>query len=176
MPNYRWNLNFMLKYYCKVCLGVGKIKLNFYKWLVEVLDFIQIYLDGAKTKKEFYIFDVFQNFEFFEQNPKGKESTLGMSLSQFIFELKVDILREFEKLEYLNDEDYVSYKNLLLEELVDVVNSFNTLKFDVKQKIKYVEKYKDVVNWNNLTNLQIKEIKDNLTSLIMSNDSYDSAK
>ena len=130
----------------------------------------------GKDKKEFYIFDACKNFEFFKQNPKGKESTLGMSLSQFIFELKVDILRELEKVEYLNDEDYIKYKNFLLVELVDTVKSFNTLKFDVKQRIKYVEKYKDVVNWNNLTDLAVKEIKDNLTSLIISNDNDESAK
>lgn len=40
----------------------------------------------------------------------------------------------------------------------------------------YVEKYKDVVNWNNLTDLAVKEIKDNLTSLIISNDNDESAK
>lgn len=162
------------------------VNLVFFKEVKSKVKFLQMIGRGtrlcpdlfgwSKDKKEFYIFDACQNFEFFEQNPKGKESTMGMSLSQFIFELKVDILREIEKLEYLNDEDYVNYKNLLLDELVDVVNSFNTLKFDVKQKIKYVEKYKDVVNWNNLTDLQVKEIKDNLTSLIMSNDSDESAK
>lgn len=130
----------------------------------------------GKDKKEFYIFDACKNFEFFEQNPKGKESTLGMSLSQFIFELKVDILKELEKIEYLNDEEYVKYKNFLLEELVNIVNSFNTLKFDVKQRIQYVEKYKNIVNWNNLTDLAVKEIKDNLTSLILSNDNDESAK
>ena len=162
------------------------VNLVFFKEVKSKVKFLQMIGRGTrlcpdlfgwgKDKKEFYIFDACQNFEFFEQNPKGKESTLGMSLSQFIFELKVDILRELEKLECLNDDDYINYKNLLLEELVDVVNSFNTLKFDVKQRIKYVEKYKDVVNWNNLTDLQVKEIKDNLTSLIMSNDSDESAK
>ena len=162
------------------------VNLVFFKEVKSKVKFLQMIGRGTrlcpdlfgwgKDKKEFYIFDACQNFEFFEQNPKGMESTLGMSLSQFIFELKVDILRELEKLECLNDDDYINYKNLLLEELVDVVNSFNTLKFDVKQRIKYVEKYKDVVNWNNLTDLQVKEIKDNLTSLIMSNDSDESAK
>ena len=162
------------------------VNLVFFKEVKSKVKFLQMIGRGTrlcpdlfgwgKDKKEFYIFDVCQNFEFFEQNPKGKESTLGMSLSQFIFELKVDILRELEKVDFLNDEEYVNYKNILLEELVEIVNSFNTLKFDVKQRIKYVEKYKDIVNWNNLTDLQVKEIKDNLTSLIMSNDNDESAK
>lgn len=162
------------------------VNLVFFKEVKSKVKFLQMIGRGTRLcpdlfgwgndKKEFYIFDVCQNFEFFEQNPKGKESTLGMSLSQFIFELKVDILKELEKVDFLNDEEYVNYKNILLEELVEIVNSFNTLKFDVKQRIKYVEKYKDIVNWNNLTDLQVKEIKDNLTSLIMSNDNDESAK
>ncbi len=162
------------------------VNLVFFKEVKSKVKFLQMIGRGTrlcpdlfgwgKDKKEFYIFDVCQNFEFFEQNPKGTESSLGMSISQFIFELKVDILKELEKVQYLNDEEYINYKNLLLEELVDIVNSLNTLKFDVKQKIKYVEKYKDAVNWNNLTDLQVKEIKDNLTSLIMSNDNDESAK
>ncbi len=133
-------------------------------------------LGWGRDKKEFYIFDACNNFEFFEQNPKGKESTIGMSLSQFIFELKVDIVKELEKVEYLNDQEYINYKNLLLDNLVDTISSLNPLKFDVKQKIKYVEKYKEIVNWNNLTDLTVKEIKDNLTLLIMSNDNDESAK
>ena len=162
------------------------VNLVFFKEVKSKVKFLQMIGRGTrlcpdlfgwgKDKKEFYIFDVCQNFEFFDQNPKGKESTLGMSISQFIFELKVDILRELEKVQYLDDEDYINYKNLLLEELVDIINSFNTMKFDVKQKIQYVEKYKAAVNWNNLTDLQVKEIKDNLTSLIMSNDNDESAK
>ena len=130
----------------------------------------------GKDKKEFYIFDACQNFEFFSQNPKGKESTMGLSLSQFLFELKVDLIKELEKSEYLDDEEYTNYKNLLMEEMVDIISSLNTLKFDVKQKLQYVEKYKNIVNWTNLTDISVKEIKDNLTALIMSTDNEESAK
>lgn len=162
------------------------VNLVFFKEVKSKVKFLQMIGRGTrlcsnlfglgKDKKEFYIFDVCQNFEFFDQNPKGKESTMGISISQFIFELKVDLLKELEKIQYLNDDDYVNYKNIILEELVDIINSLNTLKFDVKQKIQYVEKYKEAVNWNNLTDLQVKEIKDNLTHLIMSNDNDESAK
>lgn len=162
------------------------VNLVFFKEVKSKVKFLQMIGRGTrlcpdlfglgKDKKEFYIFDACQNFEFFDQNPKGKESTMGISISQFIFELKVDLLKELEKIQYLNDDDYVNYKNMILEELVDIVGSLNTMKFDVKQKIQYVEKYKDAVNWNNLTDLQVKEIKDNLTHLIMSNDNDESAK
>ena len=162
------------------------VNLVFFKELKSKVKFLQMIGRGTRLcpdlfgwgndKKEFYIFDACQNFEFFEQNPKGKESTVGMSISQFIFGLKVDLLKELEKIQYLNDEDYVKYKNILLEELVDIINSLNTMKFDVKQKMQYIEKYKDTINWNNLTDLQVKEIKDNLTHLIMSNDNDEPAK
>ena len=162
------------------------VNLVFFKEVKSKVKFLQMIGRGTrlcpdlfgwgKDKKEFYIFDACQNFEFFDQNPKGKESTIGMSLSQFIFELKVDILKELQKVDYLNDNKYLWYKNVLLDQLVDTISSLNTLKFDVKQKIQYVEKYKDVVNWNNLTDLAVKEIKDNLTLLIMSNDNDEPAK
>lgn len=162
------------------------VNLVFFKEVKSKVKFLQMIGRGTrlcpdlfgwgKDKKEFYIFDACQNFEFFDQNPKGKECTIGMSLSQFIFELKVDILRELQKVDYLNDNEYLWYKNILLEQLVDTISSLNTLKFDVKQKMQYVEKYKDIVNWNNLTDLAVKEIKDNLTSLIMSNDDDETAK
>lgn len=162
------------------------VNLVFFKEVKSKVKFLQMIGRGTrlcpdlfgwgKDKKEFYIFDVCQNFEFFAQNPKSKESTIGMSLSQLIFELKVDILRELQKVDYLNDDQYLRHINVLLEQLIDIISSLNTLKFDVKQKIKYVEKYKDVVNWNNLTDLAVKEIKDNLTLLIMSNDNDESAK
>ncbi len=162
------------------------VNLVFFKEVKSKVKFLQMIGRGTrlcpdlfgwgKDKKEFYIFDACQNFEFFDQNPKGKESTIGMSLSQFIFQLKVDILKELQKVDYLNDNEYLWYKNVLLDQLVDTISSLNTLKFDVKQKIQYVEKYKDVVNWNNLTDLAVKEIKDNLTLLIMSNDNDEPAK
>jgi len=162
------------------------VNLVFFKDVKSKVKFLQMIGRGTrlcpdlfgwgKDKKEFYIFDVCQNFEFFAQNPKGKESVSGISLSQFIFELKVDILKELQKGEYLNDENYIKYKNLLLEDLVDVISSLNILKFNVKQKIKYVEKYKNMINWNNLTDISVKEIKNNLTSLIVSTDNDESAK
>ena len=162
------------------------VNLVFFKDVKSKVKFLQMIGRGTrlcedlfglgKNKKEFYIFDACQNFEFFSQNPKGKEATTGLSLSQFIFELKVDLIKELEKIQYLDDEEYTNYKNLLMEEMVDVISSLNTLKFDVKQKLQYVEKYKNIVNWTNLTDISVKEIKDNLTALIMSNDNEESAK
>lgn len=162
------------------------VNLVFFKEVKSKVKFLQMIGRGTrlckdlfgykKDKKEFYIFDVCKNFEFFSQNPKGKETGIGMGLSQFIFELKIDLVKELEKFEYLDDEDYVNYKNLLLEDLVQTVSSLNIDKFDVKQKLKYVEKYKNIVNWSNLTDLGVKEIKDNLTNLVMSNDSDECAK
>ena len=162
------------------------VNLVFFKDVKSKVKFLQMIGRGTrlcedlfglgKDKKEFYIFDACQNFEFFSQNPKGKESTMGLSLSQFLFELKVDLIKELERAEYLNDEEYTNYKNLLMEEMVDIISSLNTLKFDVKQKLQYVEKYKNIVNWTNLTDISVKEIKDNLTALIMSTDNEESAK
>lgn len=130
----------------------------------------------GKDKKEFYIFDVCSNFEFFKQNPKGIESSNDRGLSQFIFELKVDILKELSNSNYFNDESYIKYKNSILNDLVAGIHSLNTNRFDVKQKLKFVEKYKESTNWQSLTDISVKEIKDNISILIFSNDKDEAAK
>lgn len=162
------------------------VNLVFFKALKSKTKFLQMIGRGTrlcpnlfgfgKDKKEFYIFDTCQNFEFFEQNPKEIESTITLNLTQSIFNLKVDILRELEKKEYLNNQECIKYKNRLLQEVVDAIISLNTKKFYVKQRLKYVEKYRDIKNWQNLTDLAVKEIKDNLTFLVIPNDSDESTK
>lgn len=101
------------------------VNLVFFKEVKSKVKFLQMIGRGTrlcpdlfgwgKDKKEFYIFDACQNFEFFEQNPKGKESTIGISISQFIFELKVDLLKELEKVQYLMMMNMFNIKILFLK-------------------------------------------------------------
>lgn len=161
------------------------VNLVFFKDVKSKVKFLQMIGRGTrlcpdlfgykKDKTEFYIFDVCNNFKFFEQNPNGKETVSSLGISQLIFELKVDLIRELNK-GILDDEELQNYKEFLIDELSDLVANMNTLKFDVRQKIRYVEKYKEKVNWSNLSQLDVMEIKKNITSLVMSNDNDESAK
>ena len=159
------------------------LNLVFFKDVKSKIKFLQMIGRGTrlcenifgymKDKKEFYIFDVCQNFEFFSQNEKGKEAPLIKSLSQSLFELKVDIVKALEDSNF-NDTD--NFKEVLIEDLSKTIGSLNTEKFDVRQRIKYVDKYSSKVNWENLTDLSVGEIKNELGFLIMSDDTDESAK
>lgn len=159
------------------------VNLVFFKDVKSKIKFLQMIGRGTrlcpalfgymKDKKEFYIFDVCQNFEFFEQNPKGKETPITKSLSQALFELKVDVLKALED---SNFNDINNYKDELIDELSKTIACLNTEKFDVRQKLKYVEKYSSKINWENLSDLGVGEIKDELSFLIMSDDNDEPAK
>ena len=159
------------------------LNLVFFKDVKSKIKFLQMIGRGTrlcpdifgymKNKKEFYIFDVCQNFEFFEQNPKGKETPITKSLSQALFELKVDVLKALED---SNFNDVNNYKDELIDELCKTIASLNIEKFDVRQKLKFVEKYSSKINWENLSDLGVGEIKDELSFLIMSDDNDEPAK
>lgn len=53
-------------------------------------------LGAFKEKEQLLIFDFCNNFEFFRMNPKGFEGNLGQSLSERIFNLKVDLMGELQ--------------------------------------------------------------------------------
>ena len=119
------------------------LNLVFFKDVKSKIKFLQMIGRGTrlcpdlfgymKDKNEFYIFDVCQNFEFFDQNPKGKETPITKSLSQAIFELKVDVLKALED---SNLNDVNNYKEELIDDLSKSIASLNTEKFDVISKIK----------------------------------------
>ena len=162
------------------------LNLVFFKQVKSKVKFLQMIGRGTRlctdifgvgdNKEEFYIFDICGNFEFFRTNVKGIEAPQSIGLSQYIFEIKVDIIKELQNITYLDIDTYMNYKVFLINELSDLVNQLNREKFDVKQRLLYVEKYSDIDNWANLTDVKINEIKTNLTNLIISIDNDEAAK
>lgn len=76
-------------------------------------------------KEEFLIFDFCNNFEFFRVNPKGFEGNKVESLTERLFNVKVDIVKELQDIKYQDDEKYVNYRNELLGELIKSVQALN---------------------------------------------------
>ncbi len=100
----------------------------------------------GQDKDKFLIFDFCNNFEFFRMNPKGFKGNLGQTLSERIFNLKLDLVKELQDLRY-SDEEYVSHRNELLKDLIEDVNNLNEDNFMVKMNLKYVQKYKNKNEW-----------------------------
>lgn len=116
-------------------------------------------------KESFLIFDWLNNFEFFRVNPKGVESTIGWNLTQRIYNIRLDIVRELQDLKY-QQEHLQKYRQLLIDELCGKVKSLNQESFRIKQNIQYVDKYRNENNWKVLAVIETNEIKEHITPLI----------
>jgi type I restriction enzyme R subunit len=114
-------------------------------------------------KKEFVIFDFCENFEFFNNKPKGFEGTTSKSLSQRLFEIR---LRLSFVLQNNESEELRMYGNEILQGLIEQTQQLNTDSFLVRQHWQVVEKYKDPNAWNALTDLDIKELFDHIAPLM----------
>ncbi len=124
-------------------------------------------------KKEFIIFDFCENFEFFNNKPKGVEGTSGKSLSQRLFEIRL-------KLSFilLNDEsaELKEYGKSILQGLIEQTQALNTESFIVRQNWREVEKYKDANSWNALSELDVKELVDKIAPLVVETNQDEMAK
>jgi type I restriction enzyme R subunit len=124
-------------------------------------------------KKEFIIFDFCENFEFFNNKPKGVEGASGKSLSQRLFEIRL-------KLSFilLNDEsaELKEYGKAILQGLVEQTQALNTESFVVRQNWREVEKYKDANSWNALSELDVKELVDKIAPLVVETNQDEMAK
>ena len=60
--------------------------------------------DVNDDKQEFYIFDWCGNFDFFNQNPKGKEPLAQISITERLFGLRVDLAQALQHNTYQSDD------------------------------------------------------------------------
>ncbi|WP_411953795.1 DEAD/DEAH box helicase family protein [Alkalibacillus sp. S2W] len=129
----------------------------------------------SEDKEYFLIFDYLRNFEFFRENEKGIEGKTATSLTQRLFELKIDITKQLQLVDY-QEEPYISYRNNLVEELISQVNYLNEDHFQVRMHLKYVQKYKNRDNWQSLDINNTNELKEHISPLIISSDDDEMAK
>lgn len=154
------------------------LNLVFFKPVKSKIKFIQMIGRGTrlcpnifgpnKDKKYFLIFDYCGNFEYFSLNPEGNSTDQGLSLSQRIFEAKLDILFELQKLEYQEDVYCREYYNVVKSELVGNVKEIksHSNRIQVREQIKYVDCYSVYDNWSSISAVDVKEIKYHLTRLL----------
>src|SRR5690625_6294929 len=78
----------------------------------------------GQDKEYFLIFDYVGNFEFFRENPKGIEGNVVVSLTERLFNLKIEIVKELQQLDY-QEEPYTDRKSTLINELVTGIRQLN---------------------------------------------------
>lgn len=133
-------------------------------------------LFGPEQDKEYFlIFDYVGNFEFFRENPKGIEGNVLVSLTERLFNLRVEIIKELQQLDY-QEEPYMSHRHRLINELVTEIRRLNEENFQVKMKLKYVHKFQNQKTWEALTTNDVRELKEELASLIIPEEDGEMSK
>ncbi len=127
-------------------------------------------------KQGFYIFDFCNVFEFFRMHPDGKEAKTTLNLSQKIFELKLDMIFELQKLEHQEIEEHKKYYDKYKSEVFNKIVKLNRNLINVKSSLKYVDKYSIESNWDYISIIELKEIKKQITSLIDPDSDDEKAK
>ena len=117
-------------------------------------------------KTHFLIFDYCGNFEFFRENPKGIEGKATESLTEKLFNSKVEIIKELQDMEY-QTEEYISHRNEIINDVFADINSLDDENFRVRQHIQHVHKYKNKANWNSLSVMNVNEIKEHVSPVIV---------
>jgi len=122
----------------------------------------------GKHKDHFLIFDYCRNFEFFEIHKEGASPTTTYTLSQRLFDAKLDLLFELQRLEYQQDEYCKGYYDSLKTYLIGKVKEIkdHSERIQVRKQMQYVDKYCDIASWESLSAVDVKEIKLHLTPLL----------
>lgn len=151
------------------------VNLVFFKRVLSKTKFWQMFGRGTRLcedlfgpgedKKVFYVFDYLGNFEFFRQDPKGKESEEVESLSEYTFKLKVRIIKELQEMKY-QEPTLIEFRTALVKEISGQIAALNREQFQVKQNLSYVEKYADQAAFQCLGVIETEELIAHLASLI----------
>lgn len=153
------------------------LNLAFFKPVKSKIKFIQMIgrgtrlcpnlIDG-KDKAYFLIFDYCGNFEYFDEHPDGTINSNGKSLSQRLFDVKLDILVELQKYEHQSNPEHKAYYDRLKPQLYNKIVGIkqNDSRIAVRDKMMYVDKYVDEDKWGALSLLEKKEIQIHLSRLV----------
>jgi type I restriction enzyme R subunit len=123
--------------------------------------------DGSTNdKKDFVIFDYCENFEFFNANPNGATGTLVRSLTQQIFEAKLEIALIIRQAAVSTDEQR-ALAEAYIDELNITVASLDTDRFVVKAKLRAVTEFSNKKRWASISKNDMLDINTNLSELIL---------
>ena len=124
-------------------------------------------IDG-KDKEYFLIFDYCGNFEFFDEHPDYSSVNNGKSLSQRLFDVKLDIMCELQAYHYQSSPVHKNYYDTLKKELYgDVVDiKKKSSQIAVRQNMAYVDKYIDYEVWGSIAPVAKKEMQLHISRLI----------
>lgn len=131
---------------------------------------------AGEDKKTFYIFDWCGNFEFFDENPRGREALPQISLSEKIFGLRADVAFTLQHANYQADEKARKLHDEIKDLLMAQVNALNTKHISVRQNIEVVDRFKNKESWVALSATDVLDLKNKVARLILPEKDNEAAK
>lgn len=121
-------------------------------------------LDG-EDKKQFYIFDFCNNFEFFRMN-EGVPAVNTITIQSAIYNLKFEISYKLQDIDY-QTERLIAYRDSLVKQMAKKVREIPRDSFATKQHIKYVDLYSSDVNYQTITFPDIQIVRSEVSPLLL---------
>lgn len=154
------------------------LNLVFFKKVRSKIKFVQMIGRGTrlcedvygpgKNKSGFQIFDYCGNFEFFGHNSEGNPGKEMLTLSQRLFNVRIDMLYELQRIDYQQNEWFLSYYKEIKRELhgkVVTIKSHDS-RIQVREAMQYVDKYYNLDMWVSLSPVMVKEAKRHIAPLL----------
>ncbi|WP_274475386.1 DEAD/DEAH box helicase family protein [Mangrovimonas aestuarii] len=154
------------------------VNLVFYKQVKSYTKFWQMIGRGSRLrpdlfgpdedKTHFLIFDLCGNFEFFEENPEGIETSSQKGLTEIIFGLRLR-LAEYLRSDQFKDNDQLQlFRTELLDGLHNDIATLDLERFDVKMNLQIVHEFGNDNRelWSHLSKRDVKRIEDKLAPLV----------
>lgn len=126
----------------------------------------------GEDKQHFVIFDFCENFEFFDMNPEGVEGKLVKSLTQKIFEAKLEVALLIREQTDCSDEQQALAEGYV-SELYQAVATLDHSRFVVKAKLRTVVEFSDEARWQSLSKSDMLDINTDLSALVLPNEDDD---
>jgi type I restriction enzyme R subunit len=122
----------------------------------------------GKDKTHFLIFDLCENFEFFNENPEGIETSSQKSLTEILFGLRLRLAEYLKSNQFKEDISLQEFKTELLDGLHKDITTLDLERFDVKMKLEIVHEFGNDNReiWNHLSKRDAKRIEDELAPVV----------
>lgn len=156
------------------------LNLLFFKIVRSKIKFMQMIGRGTRIsenifgddehKKEFYIFDYCNNFDYFDNQPNDDVSSPPLSLTERLFDVKTDIVYELQNIKYQEDDFLKEMRFMLIDDLRTQIEALNRSHIAVRKHLNYVDKYVLEKVWENISPADTVELKRYISPLIMPNN------
>ncbi len=129
---------------------------------------------GYEKKQYFYIFDVMNNFKFFDENQNIPESNEVKAIPEMIFSKRVELIFNLQTEKY-SDDTSQKLRQELIQTILSQINALNPELFTVRRQLRYVEKFKEENAFVCLTETEKADLIGKVASLVYSDDPDESA-